>query len=88
VDLHNHRILTSHCLKWNPQILRNGLFFISMLETSAMRQLSISSFSHPSSLNMSRILLSTIPANQSTKMHTVLDLHCIEYPTANIDEIP
>jgi len=58
VDLHNHRILASHCLKWHRQILRNGLFFISMLETSAMRQLSISSFSHPSSLNMSRILLS------------------------------
>jgi len=30
----------------------------------------------------------SIPANQSSKMHTVLDLHCIEYPTANLDEIP
>jgi len=30
----------------------------------------------------------TVPPNNSSKMHTVLDLHHIENPTVNLDEIP
>ncbi|KAF2874171.1 hypothetical protein BDV95DRAFT_487501 [Massariosphaeria phaeospora] len=38
--------------------------------------------------HVEHFFIHSIPPNQSSKMHTVLDLHHIENPTANLNEIP